>query len=67
MGRPTVPGSAWPARTSVPVGALPHQLLDEPGLADAGLAGHQRHGRFGARAHEGGQAVELDRPAHHHG
>ena len=50
-----------------PGGRPPHQLLDEPGLADAGLAGHQRHGRFGARADEGGQAVELDRPAHHHG
>ena len=48
-------------------GGAPHELLHEPGLADARLARHQGDRRDRARADECGQAVELDRPAHHHG
>ncbi len=43
------------------------QLLDEAGLADARLARHEGDGGVGTRADEAGQAVELGRPADHHG
>jgi hypothetical protein len=42
------------------------ELLDEPGLADAGLAGHERDGGGRPGAEQNNQAVELDRPADHH-
>ena len=67
IGRPTVPGSAWPGEHEGAAGGAAHELLHEPGLADARLARHQGDRRDGARADECGQAVELDRPAHHHG
>ena len=43
------------------------QFLDEPGLADPGLARDQGDGRAGSGAEQADEAVELGRPAHHHG
>ena len=43
-----------------------HQLLDQPGLADPGLAGDQGDGRHGRRAHERAEAAELSGSADHH-
>ena len=69
-GRPSDPG--WAVATSVTTdgGQRVDQLADEPGLADAGLAGHQGDGGLVARHHLGGvddadEAGEGAGPAHH--
>ena len=67
IGRPTVPGSAWPASTSVPGGALAtssctRRVLPMPASPAIRAIGGRRR-----RAEERAQPSEVGLPADHHG
>ncbi len=66
IGRPTVPGSACPASTTVPLRQVADQLLHQAGLADARLAGHQGDGGGGGGAEEPAESAELGGSTDHH-
>ena len=64
-GRPSEPGSACPTSTTVVRRQHREQLLHQPGLADARLAGEQRHPGVG-RGDELRQPAQLVLTPDHH-